>query len=97
MPKTKKKTKDAYELRLGNTEDRAGHRRDCSQISVRLVCKKDQITDTGDGATPEEFLAMLAEHLHDQTYELPVWEGFVAEITFNTERATKKDVKEVAA
>jgi hypothetical protein len=99
MPRTKKKkkTKDAYELQLGNIEDRSGHRRDCSQISVRLVCKKSQVRDADGGASPEEFIAMLAEHLHDMTYDLDIWEGFTAHVTFNTQRVVAKDVKEVTA
>lgn len=95
MPKTK--TKNAFELKLGNTEERSGHRRDCSQIAVRLVCKKDQVSDGQGEANSEEFIAMLAEHLHDMTYELEIWDGFVAEVTFSTSRCTPKDVKEVKA
>jgi len=95
--KTKKKTKkNAYELRLGNTEERAGHRRDCAQVSVRLVCTKDAGLMHED-VTPEGFLKTVMEYLHDQTYELEIWKGFVAEIVFNADRCIVKDVKETTA
>jgi DnaJ-class molecular chaperone len=86
-----------FVIELGNTEERGGHRRDCAQIAVKLVCRKDQISDeAADPAdqTPEAFLQTIRENLHDMTYELEIWEGFVAEITFNTKRVTVGDVLE---
>jgi hypothetical protein len=96
MAKTKKKTeKTHFQLVLGNTQERAGHRRDCCQIAVRLVCKKTEVSEDQE-QTPEGFLATCMEHLHDVgPFELEIWEGFVAEIDFNLGRVTAKDVKEV--
>lgn len=96
MPRTKKKTKNAFELVLGNTEDRSGHRRDCSQIKVRLVCTKDAGL-IHEEVSVEGFLRSVEEYVNGQTFELEIWKGWTAEVTFNTERTTAKDVKEVNA
>lgn len=96
MAKTKKKTeKTHFQLALGGTQERAGHRRDCCQIAARLVCKKTEV-DSGQEQTPEGFLATCMEHLHEAgTYEFEIWEGFVIELTFNLGRVTVKDITEV--
>ena len=97
MPKTrtKKKVTGAYYLNLGNIEERGGHRRDCAQISAKIVCRKDAVGEEYKGTDDdtEAFLVMLKDSVHDQTFEFELWEGFVVEVVFNTERCVKKDVE----
>jgi hypothetical protein len=92
MSATKTKRKVTYELQLGNTEERSGHRRDCAQISatIRVAYGKDE------EHSPELALQFVKDELDSHPLKVTeTYEGVSIEFTLNASRATVRDVKEV--
>lgn len=93
MPRTKKKTtKTTYELQLGNTKERSGHRVDCAQLSAVISMDYDE----GDEHSEEIALQLVKNEIDGETFEIEIWEGVTLKVTVNASRAAKKDVKVVA-
>ncbi len=89
MVKTKRRKKSTtYELALGNTEERSGHRRDCAQLSAVIRMEYEG----SDEHSPELALQLVKDTIDGETFVVEVYEGVTIEFVVNASRATKKDV-----
>ena len=68
-------SKKQYEVKLGNLEQRRGHRPDCAQISAVAKVK---------ASTAVFAIEIVKSLLHDgETYVIEIVPGVTVEITFN--------------